>query len=94
MPYIVQKARKEYNHSISNVVKKLTNLEDENDVGGHLNYLISAINNGYLKKKGLKYHRIQMLIGALECCQMELYRCVAACYEDKKEAENGPVYED
>jgi hypothetical protein len=32
------------------------------------------------------------MIGALECCKLELYRMMAAPYEDDKIAENGGVY--
>jgi len=32
-------------------------------------------------------------IGALECAKLELYRRVAAPYEDTKIAENGDVYD-
>jgi len=31
-------------------------------------------------------------VGVLECAKMELYRRVAAPYEDKKKEENGDVY--
>jgi len=35
---------------------------------------------------------INAIIGALECAKLELYRRVAAPYEDDKIAENGDVY--
>ena len=34
------------------------------------------------------------LIGVLECAKLELYRRVAAPYEDDKIDENGDVYQD
>ena len=40
----------------------------------------------------LKYSEINSVIGVLECAKMELYRRIAAPYEDKKCEENGDVY--
>jgi hypothetical protein len=58
---------------------------------GDLNYLISVITHTYLAEKGTKYANINEVIGALECCKLELYRAVAAPYEDTKVEENGAV---
>ena len=33
------------------------------------------------------------MVGVLECCKLELYRKLAAPYEDTKEMESGPVYD-
>jgi hypothetical protein len=43
-------------------------------------------------KAGLSYKNINQAIGALECAKLELYRRVAAPYEDKKALINGDVY--
>ena len=40
-----------------------------------------------------KYSKINAIIGILECIKLELYRRVAAPYEDVKAAENGDVPE-
>lgn len=59
---------------------------------GEINYLISDMINGMLSNTGLSYARANEIIGALECCKLELYRRVIAPYEDKKIIENGDVY--
>jgi hypothetical protein len=59
---------------------------------GELNYCITRIINNYIKFKGLKYNILNEVIGVLECAKLELYRRIAAPYEDKKIEENGDVY--
>ena len=66
---------------------------------GEFNYFITcAIDNylcaidNYLVTEGLRYETINTIIGALECCKMEMYRRIAVPYEDIKIAENGDVY--
>ncbi len=41
----------------------------------------------------LRYSKINSLIGVLECAKLELYRRVAAPYENDKIDENGDVYQ-
>lgn len=60
---------------------------------GELNYKFSYIIDIYLKNHGLSYARVNEVIGALECCKLELYRRIVAPYEDKKVVENGDVYD-
>ena len=60
---------------------------------GNLNYVITEICIAYLERKGLNYNDgINAVIGALECAKLELYRRVAAPYEDTKIKVNGDVY--
>lgn len=59
---------------------------------GELNYLITRLCDAFLMRKGLCYKNINQAIGALECAKLELYRRVAAPYEDKKSKENGEAY--
>lgn len=59
---------------------------------GEINYIISKICDDYISGEGLSYHTINTLIGALECSKLELYRRIAAPYEDKKKEEHGDVY--
>ena len=40
----------------------------------------------------ISYSRINELIGVLECAKIELYRRIAAPYEDDKSRINGDVY--
>ena len=60
---------------------------------GELNYLISRLVDSYLASKGaLRYAHINEVIGVLECAKLELYRRLAAPYEDGKLKERGDVY--
>jgi len=60
---------------------------------GELNYAITRVVDEYLiQKGGIRYAHLNEVIGALECAKLELYRRVAAPYEDKKITEAGDVY--
>ena len=59
---------------------------------GELNYFLSIVVDRYLSRGDFGYRRINEVIGALECAKLELYRRIAAPYEDAKCAENGDVY--
>lgn len=82
MPYIDQKRRKEL----------MTGAGASLESSGELNYMISLLINSILKRVGVSYYNINALIGALECAKLELYRRVAAPYEDTKREQNGDVY--
>jgi hypothetical protein len=58
---------------------------------GDLNYIITHTLVRYLGRNP-GYASINEAIGVLECAKLELYRRVAAPYEDRKCAENGDVY--
>ena len=58
---------------------------------GELNYAITRMCLKYIKHP-LNYSHINELVGVLECAKLELYRRLAAPYEDRKIAENGDVY--
>ena len=58
---------------------------------GELNYAITRMVDTYLNG-ALSYDRINSVIGVLECAKLELYRRVAAPYENGKIHENGDVY--
>lgn len=60
---------------------------------GVLNYVISSLIDNYLSEAGVSYSNINEVIGVLECVKLELYRRIAAPYEDKKKEENGDVYQ-
>jgi len=81
MPYIEEEARKRI------------------DGGGHpetpgeLNYALTRLADDYLARRGgLRYAVLNEVVGALECAKLELYRRVAAPYEDGKRASAGDVY--
>jgi len=80
MPYI----RKEMRDSIDNGHDPINS--------GELNYLITRNLDAYIAKHGLAYDTLNSIVGVLECAKMELYRRVAAPYEDSKLRDNGDVY--
>jgi hypothetical protein len=81
MPYIKQERR-----------EAILNGEKPQDAG-ELNFAISVLVDNYLKDKGgIRYAHLNDVIGAMDCAKLELYRRVAAPYEDEKIEENGDVY--
>lgn len=85
MPYIKQDRRVIINDHMKR-------LEQHIKTPGELNYAVSHLCAGLLHEKGTSYTKLNEIIGALECVQLELYRRVAAPYEDIKIKENGDVY--
>ncbi|MEJ2539121.1 MAG: hypothetical protein P8188_03900 [Gemmatimonadota bacterium] len=64
---------------------------------GELNYAVTRLVDTYLKTRAaeagrLRYAHLNEAIGVLECAKLELYRRVAAPYEDRKRDESGDVY--
>lgn len=84
MPYIAQADREKFKPA-------LDALPDISSAG-ELNYLFTEISLRYLKSKGLRYQHLNDISGALTNANLELYRRVAADYEDEKIKENGDVY--
>lgn len=81
MPYISQKRRQDIDGGA---------LAQD---AGELNYAITRLADDYLMRKGgLRYAHLNEVMGALECAKLELYRRLAAPYEDLKIAESGDVY--
>ena len=80
MPYIINSAREQ--------------LDDGGlpNSAGELNYMISSLIDEYLHEYGKNYTNINEVIGVLECAKLELYRRIAAPYEDEKIEKNGDVY--
>jgi hypothetical protein len=94
MPYINEAHRKKYEKPLQEIITQL-NIDGVSGLYpvGNLNYIISEIVNQTLKRQGLRYQTINAIIGALECCKLELYRKVARPYEDEKCKINGEVYD-
>jgi len=93
MPYIKDLDRLKYDSAITEIVNELNKQgQDGLYPVGDLNYLLSAIINQTLTRQGVRYQNLNALIGVLECAKLELYRRVAAPYEDLKIMENGDVY--
>jgi len=91
MPYITQDRRKEIDNEINQLCSKLQQtIKNEKDIPGYLNYIFTRLCSSYIGSD-IKYSRLNALIGALECCKLELYRKRIAGYEDVKEQENGKV---
>ena len=60
---------------------------------GELNYAITRLVDAYLiAKGGIRYAHLNEVMGTLECAKLELYRRLAAPYEDEKRREAGDVY--
>lgn len=58
---------------------------------GELNYVFSSVVAEYFRN-GFNYQKINDVLGALEGAKLEVYRRVAAPYEDQKMKENGDVF--
>jgi cystathionine beta-lyase family protein involved in aluminum resistance len=85
MPYISKSDRSDINQKIVYAGRSIHNT-------GELNYLVTRIIDEYIHAKGKSYTSINEVIGVLECAKLELYRRIAAPYEDLKIKENGDVY--
>ena len=59
---------------------------------GELNYLMSQLIKSFIVENGLSYTSLNVVIGVLHCLSMEVYRKLAAPYEDEKEIEHGSVW--
>lgn len=91
MPYITQRRRRALDPLFNELDHQINN-------AGELNYAITRLVQSYVTQPypagALSYTGINSAIGALECAKQELYRRVAAPYEDDKIAENGDVFEE
>jgi hypothetical protein len=59
---------------------------------GQLNFAITKLIWLYICKNGMSYTSLNTAIGVLECAKLEMYRRVAAPYEDDMCSKNGDVY--
>ena len=89
MPYI--KNRGEFDNRICDVCPETVGALCKNP--GELNYVITCIAHGYIMDGDLNYKTLNEVVGVLECAKQELYRQVAAPYEDIKKTENGNISE-
>ena len=85
MPYITPDAR-----------RRLDGGDPPADAG-ELNYAVTGLVDDYLARLATRegrtrYAHLNEAVGVLECAKLELYRRIAAPYEDEKIAENGDVY--
>jgi len=85
MPYIQSNRREVFDTSIEELIDKVEN-------EGELNYVITKLCLGYLKKFSIRYSTLNTIIGVLSCSIQEFYRRIVGNYEEKKKKENGDVY--
>jgi len=90
MPYIKGSDRRVLDDAIVKLLVKLRRM-GQDGVEGRLNYIITLLLMGSMPAK-LSYKSINRVMGVLECVKQELYRRVAAPYEDEKIEENGDLY--
>ena len=62
------------------------------ETAGELNYTLTMIVKSYLGASP-NYQRYNDVVGALECCKLEMVRRRLNSYEDSKIAQNGDVYQ-
>tara|TARA_B100000927_G_C16174177_1_gene352645 strand:+ start:215 stop:487 length:273 start_codon:yes stop_codon:yes gene_type:complete len=90
MPYIKPEDREIYEPMIDVLMNELRYAENWK---GDLNFIVSTILNDLLTAYGTSYSMLNDMVGVLECAKLELYRRMAAPYEDEKIDANGDVYE-
>lgn len=84
MPYINQVGR-----DLIDPMLKDVKVEDMG--AGELNYTITRLCHRWIMRKGLKYINLATVFGVLITALLELYRRIAAPYEDEKIRDNGEV---
>ena len=84
MPYLKDKAHREI---LDIVYKTMMSIFQTRGFTGSINYLLFKLAKEHCKS----YSDYQKFIGELEACKLEIYRRLAAPYEDEKIKENGDV---
>lgn len=87
MPYVKQEIR--------SMLASTTKAIEQNPpiTVGDLNYIITKTCLAFLEKNMIvNYQSYNDVIGALECCKLEMYRRAVVPYEQKKIEESGDVY--
>lgn len=92
MPYIKEQDRKVFDNILPPLIALILNPLQfgTRAKAGVLNYIFTLILKSVLDDDK-RYDTANSLIGALECCKLELYRRHIAPYEDLKIKENGDV---
>ena len=96
MPYIKKQQREHFDSSIEHLSMLARNWgsKDSEPNEGDLNYIITRLLAlAYNMAEDPRYHKINAIVGILECIKLEFYRRSAAGYEDIKAVENGDVLE-
>lgn len=87
MPYIIPISRDGLDPTIDELSALIR-------TSGELNYTVTRLILNHLgyPDQPLSYPKINDVFGVIECVKHEIYRRVAAPYEDKKKQENGDVF--
>lgn len=98
MPYIDENEREELNEAIINLVDAIkdnrTNLDNPHDFSNYLGRINYCFSRAIMMIMGdVSYKKIAMATGVLENIKQELYRRVAAIYEDRKINTHGDIRE-
>ena len=80
MPYIPQSKRRDI---------EMNNLPPT--APGELAFIFVNEAAAYLDTMGLSFQTISQVMGALECAKLEVYRRMAAPYEDSKKTSHGDL---
>ena len=86
MPYIAPEQRPAIDDAVAALVAAIGHEGYE----GRLNYALTTLCLGVMPE--LRYRELNALVGVLECTKQELYRRLAAPYEDAQAERNGDVY--
>ena len=87
MPYIPQDRRADV---LAEMREHGTHWTPRN--AGDLNFAVTCFIDNFIFENGCRYANLNEMIGALECCKLELYRRLAAPYEDQVLEANGDAY--
>ena len=91
MPYVDQEARDRLRLYADHGAEGIKLVAD---TPGELNYCITRLIMAYLRRKApWGYQHVNDALGALEGAKLELYRRVAAPYENDKAVQHGDVYD-
>ena len=93
MPYIKQSERRLIDHKAINILASDINVGASGSAGRANYILTSMLHEAYDLRNTPSYSKINEIIGILECVKSELYRRVAAKYEDQKIIDNKDVGE-
>ena len=88
MPYIPNPQRLEANK----IMREEGFMQYVPSNAGELNYIVTTLIDNYLNYVGIRYAHVNEMMGALECCKLELYRRIVAPYEDQVADKNGDAY--
>lgn len=91
MPYIPQSTRDIIDQSIDELVASISDsIDDDPEFAGIMNYTITTL---LCKIYGprWRYHKINEVIGVVECVKQEFYRRLAGPYEDQAIEKNGDI---